>query len=344
MPASRVTLQDIADHLGLSRPTVSQALRGLGRMKPETRARVRRAAEELGYRPDPLLSAFSRHRQKGTSPGSVIALIGTAAHSLDDWLKPVADTAAKLGYRLESFSWKAYPTQKALVNVLWNRGVAGVVFIEEVDTPVLEMPLWQKLRGVFCGPYPGGDEAECPFPIVRGNLFDALHVAWGKAVAASYRRIGLLMTTKGQTQESVERKTLAAYEFCQNHEAAGLARLSPRFLRVREAGGKEIIAGTCKWLQTENPDLIITSTYLGFRHLLQCGSRIPQDFAVINLLQNPFRRDAAGLALDRVAVLNTAVCHLHAIIQHGPEMQDIHPTTIVLNPRWQDGGSFPAAR
>ncbi|HTS19561.1 MAG TPA: LacI family DNA-binding transcriptional regulator [Verrucomicrobiae bacterium] len=46
-----VTLQHIADEVGLSTMTVSRALRGVSRINPETRRRVRDAAQRLGYQP-----------------------------------------------------------------------------------------------------------------------------------------------------------------------------------------------------------------------------------------------------------------------------------------------------
>jgi len=45
------TLQDIAQEVGVSAMTVSRALRGVGRIGPETRQRVRKVAMRLGYQP-----------------------------------------------------------------------------------------------------------------------------------------------------------------------------------------------------------------------------------------------------------------------------------------------------
>jgi LacI family transcriptional regulator len=51
-PAQRATLKTISDLTGLSLSTVSLALRGGARLKPETHKRVTEAAAELGYVPD----------------------------------------------------------------------------------------------------------------------------------------------------------------------------------------------------------------------------------------------------------------------------------------------------
>ena len=49
MAARRVTIVEIARHVGLSKTTVSDALHGGGRVSPQTAARVAAAARELGY-------------------------------------------------------------------------------------------------------------------------------------------------------------------------------------------------------------------------------------------------------------------------------------------------------
>jgi DNA-binding LacI/PurR family transcriptional regulator len=49
MAARRVTIVEIAQHVGLSKTTVSDALHGGGRVSPATTAKVAAAARELGY-------------------------------------------------------------------------------------------------------------------------------------------------------------------------------------------------------------------------------------------------------------------------------------------------------
>jgi len=51
-PQKRVTLHDVARHVGVHPMTVSHALKGTGRIAVETQQRVREAARELGYRPN----------------------------------------------------------------------------------------------------------------------------------------------------------------------------------------------------------------------------------------------------------------------------------------------------
>jgi DNA-binding LacI/PurR family transcriptional regulator len=54
MAGGRVTIKDVAREAGVSPTTVSHALSGLGRVNPETQARVRDTVRTLGYRANPL--------------------------------------------------------------------------------------------------------------------------------------------------------------------------------------------------------------------------------------------------------------------------------------------------
>ena len=77
----RVTLRDLADDTGLSPAAVSYALRGL-HVPEETQARVREAADRLGYQVDPIARALSVGRTD---------TVGVLCGSLDDiWQQSVA--------------------------------------------------------------------------------------------------------------------------------------------------------------------------------------------------------------------------------------------------------------
>lgn len=60
--SGRITLQDVAQQVGVSTMTVSRALRGEPRVTPELQARIRQAADELGYVPDPAARALASQK------------------------------------------------------------------------------------------------------------------------------------------------------------------------------------------------------------------------------------------------------------------------------------------
>lgn len=66
----RTTLQDVADHVGVSAKTVSNVVNGTGWVTDELKARVREALAELGYRPN----AAARQLRSGRSGMVAVAL------------------------------------------------------------------------------------------------------------------------------------------------------------------------------------------------------------------------------------------------------------------------------
>lgn len=58
----RVTIYDVATAAGVSTATASKALNDTGRMSAETRERIRRVAQELGFRPNALARSLTRKR------------------------------------------------------------------------------------------------------------------------------------------------------------------------------------------------------------------------------------------------------------------------------------------
>jgi LacI family transcriptional regulator len=72
-PRRRPTIRQLAEHTGLSPAAVSYALRGL-QVSAETQARVQAAAEELGFRTDPIARAL-----RGGATASVGMVVGSLA-------------------------------------------------------------------------------------------------------------------------------------------------------------------------------------------------------------------------------------------------------------------------
>ncbi len=62
---SKATVRTLADELGLSRSTVSLALRGSPLIKPETRQRVLDIAAKAGYTLNPLASSLMSEMKRG---------------------------------------------------------------------------------------------------------------------------------------------------------------------------------------------------------------------------------------------------------------------------------------
>ena len=141
----RVIQQDIADRLGVSKMTVSRALRNDPAISAATRERVRRAADEMGYAPNPLVAALMSNLRRGRTPPvgpRTIALIhghgdpqswehNPATSALLAYYRGAVRAAAGLGFKAESFAVvPGMPeTMSRVLRILRARGVRAAAFM-----------------------------------------------------------------------------------------------------------------------------------------------------------------------------------------------------------------------
>ena len=74
----RVTMSTIAERAGVSKNTVSLALRHDPQIPAETRARIEKIARELGYAKNPVVSQLMTELRKAYSAGHRRTLTGSA--------------------------------------------------------------------------------------------------------------------------------------------------------------------------------------------------------------------------------------------------------------------------
>jgi DNA-binding LacI/PurR family transcriptional regulator len=133
-----VTLKDIARVAGVTHPTVSRALRNHPRIGAETRARIQALAAEMGYRPDPVLTALAAYRS-GKQPrhryGNIAILChrseaqGLPAH-LDEIVVGIRERANELGFQADVFQMlEDEREQQRLNRILYHRGIRGVIIL-----------------------------------------------------------------------------------------------------------------------------------------------------------------------------------------------------------------------
>jgi DNA-binding LacI/PurR family transcriptional regulator len=80
-------MQDVADRAGVSRAAVSLALRNHASIPLQTRARIQRLAEEMGYRKNPLVSALMTYQRnfKAAKPAGMTLAFVSRFSSGDAW-------------------------------------------------------------------------------------------------------------------------------------------------------------------------------------------------------------------------------------------------------------------
>lgn len=128
---TRVTLQDVAARAGVSRSAASLALRGDGRLAPETRERVLQAMDELGYVYNRTAAAM-RTKQSH--------LVGIVVTNIDNSFFAQSVMAMeleleRLGYSsISASSLRSRDRQNQLLRQLREFGVDGVIIAAVEDT------------------------------------------------------------------------------------------------------------------------------------------------------------------------------------------------------------------
>ena len=138
--AARVTLQDVAARAGVSRSAASLALRGDGRLAPETRQRVLRAMDELGYVYNRSAAALrERHRRL---VGIVVTNIDNAFFAQS--LMAMEVELERLGYSsIAASSLRSRERQDHLLRQLQEFGVDGVILAAVEDTVSEALARWR---------------------------------------------------------------------------------------------------------------------------------------------------------------------------------------------------------
>jgi LacI family transcriptional regulator len=192
-------IQAIADKVGVSKATVSRALRNLPGHKAETKAKIVAAAKALGYESHPIMSAvMSSVRFKRTSLISpVIAEIHCQPWNYDREGNPdslrrsIHAQAEKLGYRVTEFGWyEPGMNPRRLIEIIRARGIRAVIFEHFMERSV-------SLEGLDLSDFAmvsiGGALLNPKIHRVEvnhyGNLIKTIKVLQGRG----YRRFGVII-------------------------------------------------------------------------------------------------------------------------------------------------------
>lgn len=158
---ARVTLSAVAQRAGVSIATASRALRARGEMSADTRARVFRAAAELGY---PGTGAGRGRPRRGTALMFDLVL----GHFHDPYTEEITagarTTASSLGYDLVLTAERDDPADDWPERIR-SRGSAGVV--TGLITPTSAQILAMQRAGIALVLMEPPSEASRPLPSVR---------------------------------------------------------------------------------------------------------------------------------------------------------------------------------
>ncbi|HXI85444.1 MAG TPA: LacI family DNA-binding transcriptional regulator [Verrucomicrobiae bacterium] len=338
---ARVTLSDIARQLNVSHTTVSRALRDDRQISKSLRQQVQRTAQEMGYRPDAMLSALAHYRRSNTA-SRITAEIAWINHwpdpkklrrvgDYDLFWQGAAAEADRNGYRLEEFPLDEKMPPERLERILLARNVPGIL-----------IPPW------WHGKYPDwGDFHWERFCVVcfghtihaprvhlasSDQFFDSV-LAYESIRKNGYQRIGMVTNATVGTRL----RFLAGYLFAQSQDLASL-RLPPLLFPV--SSSQENQPKLVAWLKRTKPDAIFTDQAALRDMLVNAGYRVPQDIGLARTSVMAGGSDA-GIYQNSNEIGRVAIQLLISLIHHNERGVPRLRRELMVEGEWADGSTLP---
>lgn len=330
-------LQTIADEAGVSRMTVSRALRNHPKVNAETRSRILEIAARVGYRPNPLVSALMadvRAKKSGPS-GQVLAFI-TCDESRDHWknfhttrefYEGAAESGRKLGYRVEHFwLWEKGRDARALSKVLYARGINGIL--------IAPLPAWHVDYNIDWSQFAAvGLGYSLRSPVlhhVANHQYKTIRVVVQRLRRIGYQRIGLWVTNDADRRVMHNWRAGYLVEQTLNSPAKSLP-----ILFTEDAATS--FPAFQKWFLRYRPDAIITLEEQTLSWLEQMGVAVPETgVAHLDLSPEMIGRIAGADQNSRfvaAAAIDVIVGQHHRNERGIPQQ----PKYVLIEGRWVDG-------
>ncbi len=316
------TIRQIAEIAGVHFTTVSKILLGKSRASDGTRERVLEVARRLGYRPNPLASAWMAQR-RAANPAKVEVNIGFIFPSAAELLNPSVEElrgilysrAKAHGYLADEFMIDEYPSLEALARVLDSRGIRGLVW----SGVALARPLPDGFANCamcsFGGWIPG-------VPTVRTRAFEGMRITLAKLREKGFRRPALALTDRPTDWNTIRYE--AAFRLF--HERQGFSG-EPLVLNLENRTTRDVheVLFACRI------DSVVTNTNWEF-------PGIP----TASLDARPGTR--MGIDQRRGLMAQCVIDQVAGLLISAVMLRDYCPKDFAVNPEWVDSRSQDHAR
>ena len=318
-PGPRLTMRDVAAHLGISHATVSRALRDDPRISAPVRLKVQQEARKLGYRRDPKLAELMTHLRVAKHR----VFQGTLAwvtnldpqdphqHPMISQFHPHAVAAAEsLGYRLDCFHGTGPAQAPALARTFKARGISGVwgSMFWHVDYRDW-MWDWRRFAFIHHGAEPRKRIVHVVDAEDRQNIQHLFETLAGKG----YRRIGVA-TTHELEREALHELCAGRVRFAHRHPDH--TAFPPCLVPALNDRGAQTIS---RWIRKHRVDCVV-SRWRGMHNLLESiGLHAPQDIglACVTVQQGGSGPSLSGIEVNAPLIARTAIENLAAAVEQG---------------------------
>jgi LacI family transcriptional regulator len=336
-----VRMAEIAQSLGVASSTVSRALRNDPRISIELRKRVRTVADQLGYQPNPLVSALMANRRRRGSGGAVdvIALV-TNYGGRKDWrtkdvclweYEGIVRRASELGFRIEIFALADYRGEMAkLQATLRARTIRGVLLgFSREEKPNTIFDCAEFCVAGLSGYFPGVVADRANF-----HGFFNVQLALDQMYLHGYRRPTLIAPALNNRISN----NLWSAAFLDWQRRLPKKDRCELFIPRENVDAAEF----SDWLYRNEPDSLLVYKFPVRRLLERRGIRVPEEIGLAYLYRTSDEMgSAAGIDgnLDVVgaAAFDLVVERLHANATGASK----HPKEVLITGTWREGPTLP---
>jgi DNA-binding LacI/PurR family transcriptional regulator len=340
LPKKAVTLSDIAKRANVSVMTVSRALRNQANISPSTQQRIRQIANELGYRPNPLVSALMTYRRAAKPVKAHLNLAfltdyptrdgWKAIRLFEEFYEGVAEAADRHGYGTDVF-WMREPgmTPERVNQILSTRSIHGLL-IAPLPRAHGHLHLdWEKFSAVTFG-----YSLEQPqLHRAANHQYRSMRLMVRELRALGYTRLGLALPAA--LNERVEMKWTAGL-LVEHLDAEAAQRVAPFIVDDAEWSFHNFR----RWFERQKPDVILTHDETALGWLRTMKVRVPEDvgFAHLNLYDKSGQ--FAGIYQNGPAIGMAAADMLIAMINRNERGIPTLPHSLVIDGTWVPGATL----
>lgn len=330
----RVTIRDIAAEAGVHFTTVGLALRNSVRISKDTRERIQKIAERMGYEPDPMLAALNAYRRTRATPqykASIAWLNSWPKRSqlyeikeFSMYHKGATERAKELGYEISEF-WlnedgvlasslprilrarnikAALVAPQATAGVQMNfdfNGISAVSLSYSLDTPALH--------------------------VVTNHHSRSMRLLLSQLNKLGYNRIGYALAS--ELNEKVGLNWLGGMLI---HQQVSLKNTEIIPLHDYTEEPDKLL----EKIRQMKLDVIISHGAL-YRKLLKLGAKIPEEFGFANISVDRDQYEVSGIDQNSYYIGQKAVDLVVAMTLRNetgiPEM----PTHTLIDSTWHAG-------
>ena len=183
---NKPSIKKVADFAGVSTATVSHVINGTRFVSDETKEKVNRAIETLGYIPSSIARGLAS--QKSKIIGVVFSDISNPFFT--SVFRGIESLLTEQGYELSLANTREEPaTQESVLNTMFSRQIEGLIIAPTgLESPMLEMMIASNIPIVMIDR--GGPVKNCS--IVNVDNEEAVFAATSHLFEDGHRKIGLI--------------------------------------------------------------------------------------------------------------------------------------------------------